>query len=240
MLSPAHATVMIIDDEPENLNVLGEMLRQEDWDVLAFPCGEMAIHAAAAADELPDLVLLDIRMPGLDGYEVCRHFKADERLSAIPIIFVSASSITADKVHAFAVGGVDYITKPFRQAEVLTRVRTHIALSRAHAQLLTQHAELQVHKLELVMQNEELRRTQVDLEAARARYFDLYNLAPVGYITVSEPGLILDINLFAANLLGVTCSKLLNRPLSHFVFKDDQELYYRQRKQLLASADAQN
>jgi CheY-like chemotaxis protein len=71
------ATIMIVDDEPENLNVLGLMLRQEGWSVRAFPCGEMAL--AAAGDEVPDLVLLDIRMPGMDGYEVCRRFKANER-----------------------------------------------------------------------------------------------------------------------------------------------------------------
>jgi DNA-binding response OmpR family regulator len=120
---------MIIDDEPENLNVLGEMLRQENWDVRAFPNGETAL-AAAATDELPDLVLLDIRMPGLDGYEVCRRFKADERLRAIPIIFLSAFTSTGDKTHAFAVGGVDYVTKPFAEIEVLARAHTHIRLHR--------------------------------------------------------------------------------------------------------------
>ena len=100
--------------------------------------------------------------------------------------------------------------------------------------------ELRVHQIELEMQNEELRRAQVDLEAARARYFDLYDLAPVGYVTVSETGLIQQANLTAMNMLGVTRSTLLNRPLSHFVLKNDQYLYYQQRKQLLASAEAQN
>ena len=125
----ARATVMIVDDEPENLNVLGEMLRDEDWAVRAFPNGEMAL-VAATAEEVPDLVLLDIRMPGLDGYEVCRRFKADARLRAVPIIFLSASSATADKVQAFAVGGVDYVSKPFAGIEVLARARTHIRLRR--------------------------------------------------------------------------------------------------------------
>ena len=129
-MNPAsvQATIMIIDDEPENLNVLGEMLRHDGWDVRAFPRGEMAI--AAAHGEPPDLVLLDIRMPGMDGYEVCRRFKADERLRSIPIIFLSAFSETADKTHAFEVGGVDYVTKPFAEAEVLARSHTHLQLSR--------------------------------------------------------------------------------------------------------------
>jgi len=124
----AQTTVMIIDDEPDNLNVLGEMLRQEGWGVRAFPQGEMAL--AAAADEPPDLVLLDIRMPGMDGYEVCRRFKADERLRSIPIIFLSAFSEPADKVCAFKAGGVDYVTKPFAEIEVLARTHTHLRLHR--------------------------------------------------------------------------------------------------------------
>jgi two-component system sensor histidine kinase/response regulator len=123
-----HATIMIVDDEPENLNVLGEMLRHEGWNVRAFPRGEMAL--AAAGDEPPDLVLLDIRMPGMDGYEVCRRFKADERLGTIPIIFLSAFAEPADKVRAFEAGGVDYVTKPFAEVEVLARTHTHLRLRR--------------------------------------------------------------------------------------------------------------
>ena len=91
---PAQTTVMIIDDEPENLNVLGETLPQNAWGVRAFPSGEMAL--AAAREEPPDVVLLDIRMPGMDGYEVCRRFKADEALRAIPILFISALSAAQD------------------------------------------------------------------------------------------------------------------------------------------------
>jgi two-component system sensor histidine kinase/response regulator len=122
------ATIMIIDDEPDNLNVLGVMLRQKGWNVRAFPRGKMAL--VAAADERPDLVLLDIRMPEMDGYEVCRLFKADERLRSIPIIFLSAFSEPSDKVRAFAAGGVDYVTKPFAEIEVLARSETHLQLHR--------------------------------------------------------------------------------------------------------------
>jgi two-component system sensor histidine kinase/response regulator len=124
----AHATIMIVDDEPDNLNVLGEMLRQEGWGVRAFPRGELAV--AAARDEAPDLVLLDIRMPGMDGYEVCRRFKADERLRPIPVIFLSALAAPSDKVRAFEAGGVDYVTKPFAEIEVLARTHTHLRLHR--------------------------------------------------------------------------------------------------------------
>ena len=135
----AHATIMIVDDEPDNLNVLGDILQQEGWVVRAFPHGELAL--AAARDEPPDLVLLDIRMPGMDGFEVCRRFKADDTLRSIPILFLSASAEPADKVSAFKAGGVDYVTKPFAEFEVLARTHTHLRLHRH-----------QLHQEELVRQ----------------------------------------------------------------------------------------
>jgi PAS domain S-box-containing protein len=92
--------------------------------------------------------------------------------------------------------------------------------------------ELQVHQIELEMQNEELRRTQVELEASRARYFDLYNLAPVGYMTLSEQGLILEANLTASNLLGVDRSQLVKKPVSRFIVREDEDVYYLHRKHL--------
>ena len=122
------ATIMIIDDEPDNLNVLEAMLRRKGWSVRAFPSGDMAL--TSAREEMPDLILLDIQMSGMDGYEVCRHFKADERLRLIPIIFLSAFSDLTDKVRAFELGGVDYITKPFSELEVLARTNTHLQLRR--------------------------------------------------------------------------------------------------------------
>ncbi len=134
--------IAIADDEPENLNVLEDALAQAGYRVAVFPRGDLLL--AAVVDAPPDLVLLDVRMPGLNGYDVCQRFKADARLAPIPIIFISALTGGEDITAGFACGAVDYITKPFRQAEVLARVRTHIALCRAHAELVVQHAELQV------------------------------------------------------------------------------------------------
>ena len=99
--------------------------------------------------------------------------------------------------------------------------------------------ELQVHKIELEMQNEELRRTQAELEVSRARYFDLYDLAPVGYVTLSEKGLILEANLTAARLLGVERSALVKQPLTRFIVPEDQDVYYRHRQQLLEAGAPQ-
>jgi len=99
--------------------------------------------------------------------------------------------------------------------------------------------ELRVHQIELEMQNEELRRTQVELATARLRYFDLYNLAPIGYLTLSESGLILEANLSAATLLGGTCRALVKQPLSRFIRREDQEPYYLWRKRLFAATTPQ-
>ena len=99
--------------------------------------------------------------------------------------------------------------------------------------------ELRVHQIQLEMQNEELRRTHVELDASRARYFDLYDLAPVGYCTLSEQGLIQEANLTAATLLGVARGALVNNPISHFILKEDQDIYYRHRKQLFETGEPQ-
>ena len=99
--------------------------------------------------------------------------------------------------------------------------------------------ELQVHQIELEMQNEELRRTQVELETSRAKYFDLYNLAPVGYMTLSEQGLILEANLTAANLLGVDRSQLVKRPVTRFIVPEDEDVYYLHRKHLFETGERQ-
>ncbi|MAU00028.1 MAG: hypothetical protein CL608_23035 [Anaerolineaceae bacterium] len=99
--------------------------------------------------------------------------------------------------------------------------------------------ELRVHQIELEMQNEELRRTQLELEAARARYFDLYDLAPVGYITLSEPGIILEANLTLVDLLGVTRKEVVKRPLTRFIFPPDQDIFYHHHRQLFATGAPQ-
>jgi signal transduction histidine kinase len=120
------ATVMIVDDTPANLRYLQEILRRKGYRVAAFPEGRAALHAAARRP--PDIVLLDILMPEMDGFEVCTRLKADPALSNIPVLFISALAGGDDKVHAFAAGGVDYVTKPFEEREVLSRVETHIRL----------------------------------------------------------------------------------------------------------------
>lgn len=135
-------TVMVIDDDVHNLDVLDAALARTGYRMLFFTAAERAIHVAR--ENPPDLVLLDVRMPDIDGYEACRRFKADERLRDIPVLFLSALSSSDEISRGFACGAVDYITKPFQEAEVIARVRTHLALRNAYANMARQHQELLV------------------------------------------------------------------------------------------------
>ncbi len=125
---------MIVDDNPANLRLLLELLHQEGYRVLAFTNGRQALRGAAA--DPPDVILLDIRMPEMDGFEVCRRLKAHATLRDIPVLFISVLSDTEDKVRAFAAGGADYVTQPFQPEEVRARVQAHLQIRRQAAALL--------------------------------------------------------------------------------------------------------
>jgi len=133
--------VLIVDDTPANLKLLAEMLKRSGYKARPVPSGKLAIQAVQ--NERPDLILLDINMPEMNGYEVCAQLKADAASKDIPIIFISALDETTDKTRAFAAGGVDYVTKPFQFEEVESRVQTHLKLRRLQAELETQNLLLQ-------------------------------------------------------------------------------------------------
>jgi sigma-B regulation protein RsbU (phosphoserine phosphatase) len=130
---PLPADILLVDDTPENLRLLSQALGERGYGVRAVTSGARALESAIAAP--PDLILLDIRMPGMDGYEVCRRLKENEQTRAIPVIFISAVDEIQDKVEAFHAGGVDYITKPFRVEEVFARTETHLSLRRLQSRL---------------------------------------------------------------------------------------------------------
>ena len=125
--------ILIVDDTPANLRLLSQMLAEQGYHVRPVPDGSLALAAVQA--ECPDLILLDIRMPEMNGYQVCERLKADAPTCDIPIIFISALDAIQDKVRAFAAGGVDYVTKPFQVEEVMARVETHLALRKLQKQL---------------------------------------------------------------------------------------------------------
>lgn len=173
--------VLIVDDTPENLTVLREILTEQDYHVRPAISGDLALKAIQA--ENPDLVLLDIMMPGMDGFEVCRKMKKHPDTKEIPVIFISALSETEDKVAGFAAGGVDYITKPFQKAEVLARVRTHLTLSKLQEKTKLQNKLLQKEIEDRKVAERALEKANNDLEklacldgltgVANRRHFDI-------------------------------------------------------------------
>jgi diguanylate cyclase (GGDEF)-like protein len=155
------ANIIVVDDTRENLRLLSNILKEQGYQVRPVPLGSRAL--AAAKSRPPDLILLDIMMPEMDGYEVCSELKADRRTRDIPIIFISALNDTVDKVKAFSQGGVDFITKPFQTEEVLARVKTHLTIRNLQKELEARNQEL-------------ARLVNIDglTKIANRRYFDEY------------------------------------------------------------------
>lgn len=154
--------IMVVDDNPANLRLLEDILRQQGCEVRSFPRGRLAL--AAATRNPPDLILLDINMPEMTGYEVCESLKSSEKTSSIPVIFLSALNELEDKMKAFQAGGVDYISKPFQFEEVRARVNTHLKLHE-----LQQTLELQNDNLEELV-NERTGRLHAALQQIELTY----------------------------------------------------------------------
>jgi two-component system, sensor histidine kinase and response regulator len=139
--------ILIVDDQLDNLRLLSDLLTKQGYEVRTVTRGSAALMGIAA--QAPDLILLDIFMPEMDGYEVCQHLKSNPQTQHIPVIFISALNEVFDKVKAFAVGGVDYVTKPFQIEEVFARIETQLALRRMQVQLQNQNTCLQQTQQEL-------------------------------------------------------------------------------------------
>ncbi len=153
--------ILVVDDIPDNLRLLSTMLAEEGYKVRKSISGQMALISAKTA--LPDLILLDINMPGMNGYEVCTELKTDAQTRDVPVIFISALDDVWDKVKAFAVGGVDYITKPFHAQEVIARVENQLTLVRQQKQLREQTARLEQEITERIRAEEALRESAITL-----------------------------------------------------------------------------
>ncbi len=166
---PTHnfkGNILVVDDTPANLHLLIDILSKQGYEVRPAPNGKFGLSAAKGMP--PDLILLDIMMPGMNGYEVCEQLKADERTKDIPVIFVSAINEVLDKVKAFAIGGVDYITKPFQVEEVLARVEAHLAIRNLQKSLENK--------------NEELTKTLNQLKATQAQLIQSEKMAALGQL----------------------------------------------------------
>ncbi len=182
--------ILLVDDNPDNLKLLARILTEDSFRIRASDSGRYALKSIK--HDPPDLILLDVRMPGMDGYEVCRRLKADPLHADIPVIFISALREEESKVKSFDLGGVDYITKPFQPQEILARVRTHLSMSR-----------MQRHLEDMVQE-----RTS-KLQAAREHFQRLFELASDAFFIHDMDGTIIDVNQQACTSLRYTREEVL-------------------------------
>ncbi|HEX8986736.1 MAG TPA: EAL domain-containing protein [Rhodocyclaceae bacterium] len=208
--SAAQATILIVDDGPENLAVLGELLRPA-YRVRVANSGERALQIAAA-DPPPDLILLDVMMPGMDGYEVLAHLQEMPATRDIPVIFVSAMDAAEDERRGLDLGAVDYITKPLRPPIVLARVRTQLELKRARDALRGRNEALEAEVARRVAENLAQRQESDRARAALAHQRELIlTSAAEGIYGVDTGGVINFVNPAAATMLGYRREELLGR-----------------------------
>ena len=215
--------ILVVDDSTANLQLLTQLLTEHGYTVHPASDGELALEFVRSI--LPDLILLDIRMPGMDGFEICRRLKAEERTRSIPIIFISILEDEHDKVKGFQAGAVDYITKPFQPEEVLARVRIHLSLRELTEQLEQKVAE---RTKELVGVTEQLqqelaerKRTEEALRASEEKYRRIVDTANEGIWVLGPEAMTTFVNAKMAEMIGYCPEELLGRPLTDFMFAED-------------------
>ena len=219
--------ILVVDDQPQNIELLEAYLVPQGYEIVKAANGEEALEKLSGNQI--DLILLDVMMPGMDGFEVTRRVRQDNTHRLLPIILVTALRETEDRVKGIEAGCDDFISKPVDKMELLARVRSLLKV-KAYNDLMSNYRK--------ELESEVTRRTE-ELKHAYERYFDLYDLAPMGYFTLSEAGLILEANLTAATLLGLARCALVKQPLTRFILPADQDIYYRHRKQLFETGEPQ-
>lgn len=197
--------ILIVDDQQENILMIGSLLRQNGFDVDMARSGKEALEMVSKVK--PDIILLDIMMPEMDGFETCIRLKKDPSTQNIPVIFLSGLSETLNKVHGFSIGAVDYVTKPIEVDELLARINTHLTIQSLTAKLERANKELEkkvrMRTRELAKRNEELRRSE-------QQYRDLQNNVPVGVFRTTAPGEFLSVNAALLKILGYDSIEDLN------------------------------
>lgn len=204
--------IVIVDDKPTNLGVLFDFLTDSGFKVLVAQDGESAIQKVEYAH--PDLILLDVMMPGIDGFETCRRLKAQESTKDIPVIFMTALSETVDKVKGFNLGAVDYVTKPVQQEEVKARVTTHLKLRNLQKKLEAQNLQLQE-------EIEQRNKAEESLRQAEAKYRSIFENASDGIFQSSPEGRYITANLALSRIYGYSSPEELMNQISNI----GQQLY---------------
>ena len=194
--------ILIIDDRPENLHFLSNLLTYQGYKVQRAISGQLGINAASAS--IPDLILLDILMPQMNGYEVCQRLKAEEKTREIPIIFTSILDEVSEKVKAFKLGGADYINKPLHAEEVLARVEHQLTIQKLQKQLKLQNAQL-------LQEIQERQRVEIELKNRNRLIKSIFDSAPVGICLTDEPGNIIDVNPAYCDIYGANYEEIIGQ-----------------------------
>lgn len=180
-MTDAVQSVLVVDDQPANLKVLLEILKKHDFQVYLADSGERALSTLANIE--PDLILLDVMMPGLNGFQTCKEIKTNPEWAGIPIIFITALEDMENKLQGFDVGGVDYITKPFQHAEVMARIKVHVAL----------------------------RQKERELADAQQRLSDIVEFLPDSTLAIDLDGKVIIWNRAAAEYTGIRADAILGK-----------------------------
>lgn len=219
------ADILVIDDTPENLALLSQILKDKGYKVRSVTKASTGLRGAKAAP--PDLILLDVKMPEMNGYEVCQRLKAEEVTRDIPVIFISALGDVLDKVKAFEVGGVDYITKPLQVEEVLARIETHLTIRQLQQQLQTQNKQLQQEISE---------RT-----AAEEKFTKAFRSSPnpIAIATLAE-NRFLDINRSFLEISGYSQTEIVGKSATHLNIWVNPQIYDDSAKILVQNGFVRN
>jgi PAS domain S-box-containing protein len=213
--------ILIVDDARDSLELLNRILEERRYRVRLATRGRLALKSVAA--KLPDLILLDVKMPEMDGYEVCRRLKSNEHSRNVPVIFISAHGETAKKVEGFKAGGVDFITKPFEREEVLARVETQLRLHD-----LTEHLEQQVDQRTQELRREILAREQAQeqLRESEKRYSEIVEGTDNLITEVDVEGRLVFVNEAARKVFGLPPKACIGRSAFDFIHPDDRGKTY--------------
>ncbi|MCX6968468.1 MAG: response regulator [Verrucomicrobia bacterium] len=205
-------TILVVDDTLASLKLLADILAAEGYNIRPADSGELAM--ASVASSPPELILLDIRMPGMDGFEVCRRLKEQQESREIPVLFISATTAQEERVKGLKVGGVDFISKPFQREDLLARVGIHLELARLRTNLENQvaqrTAELKAAYEQLENELEERKQAEDELRVSETRFKSMFNEAPLGIAVVdSLNGRFYSVNAMFAKIAGRTVEELV-------------------------------
>jgi len=216
-------TILAVDDQTDSLRLLTDILTEQGYRVRPADSGPLAL--ASASIESPELILLDIRMPGMDGFEICRRLKESEQSRRIPVIFISSSTHEQEQVEGLSVGAVDFITKPFRREELLARVQTHLELGRLQTRLeeeVTQRTTaLRAAVRQLQLEVAERRRAEAGLRESEERFRNMADSAPVMICTFGPDKLATFFNRAWLDFTGCTLEQELGYGWTSSVHPDD-------------------